>query len=150
MRDLTRKQSVRTRWVKRLNVWTWESSPSRLYMTRQKLLMRMGWHGYFKCLSSWREFFDALDVYRLGLHCTLMCDNLETKEGDEEQGSDESLKEKLWCQRKMWGKGNNAVFEVTKHLKYNFENHKASTHTRMLPVQKSKNNKRRSQMNKNN
>ena len=42
MRDLMRNQSVRMRWVKRLNAWTWESLSSRLYATRRELLMRMG------------------------------------------------------------------------------------------------------------
>ena len=76
-----------------------------------------------------------------------MCDGFETKEGDGEQDMDGSSKEKPRCQRKRWGKSNNLIFEVSKHLKYNFENHKASACTCVLPVQKSKNKKRRSQMN---
>ena len=80
-----------------------------------------------------------------------MHDNLEMKEGGRgielrREPEGQTLKSK----EKVWGKGKNAVFEVTKHLKYNFENHKASTRTRVLPVQESKNKKRRPQTNKNN
>ena len=54
--------------------------------------------------SLWCEFFDVLDAYRLGLCHALMHDNLETKEGDGEQDTDGSSKEKLRCQRKRWRK----------------------------------------------
>ena len=54
--------------------------------------------------SLWREFFDVLNAYGLGLCHALMRDDLEMKEGDGEQNMGGISKEKLRCQRKKWGK----------------------------------------------
>ena len=118
MRDLTRNQSVRMRWVKRLNAWTWESSSSRLYATRRELLMCMGGVGTSNiracgmnsstrlvrtdldfvapwCVTTWRWRREGERGIELGR---------------ELEGQTSEVK------RKMWGKGENAGYEVTKHL----------------------------------
>ena len=75
-----------------------------------------------------------------------MRDNLEMKEGggDEEWSSEGSLKDKLLkSKEKYGGKARMPFMKLQNILSTIFENHKVSTCTRVLPVQESKNKKKK-------